>query len=141
MTAEVPFEERRLLGEGIELQADAWGDPSRPPVLLMHGGGQTRHAWGGAARTLAQRGWYAVSIDLRGHGESDWSPDGAYHLDHFVADLRMVATSFETRPILGGASLGGMTAMAAEIHRLMCQRGHGDEDGAAIARLYRDEPI
>jgi 3-hydroxyisobutyrate dehydrogenase len=34
-----------------------------------------------------------------------------------------------------------MTAMAAEIHRLMCQRGHGDEDGAAIARLYRDEPV
>ena len=34
-----------------------------------------------------------------------------------------------------------MTAMAAEIHRLMCQRGHGDEDGTALARLYRDEPI
>ena len=114
MSADVAFEERRLLGEGIELQADAWGDSGNPPVLLMHGGGQTRHAWGGTARTLAQRGWYAVSIDLRGHGESDWSPDGAYHLDHFVADLRAVAASFETRPILVGASLGGMTAMAAE---------------------------
>ena len=119
--ADVPFEEKRLRGAGIDLQADAWGDPAHPPVLLMHGGGQTRHAWGGTARVLAARGWYAVSIDLRGHGESDWSPDGAYHLDHFVADLRAVAAGFSRLPVLVGASLGGMTAMAAE----------GDQPGSA----------
>jgi pimeloyl-ACP methyl ester carboxylesterase len=113
-TAEPRFETRRLPGAGVELQADAWGEPSHPPVLLMHGGGQTRHAWGGTARALAERGWYAVSIDLRGHGESDWSPEGAYYLDHFVADLRVVAAGFSMKPALVGASLGGLTAMAAE---------------------------
>jgi pimeloyl-ACP methyl ester carboxylesterase len=112
--ADVRFEELRLRGAGIELQADAWGDPASPPVLLMHGGGQTRHAWGGTAGVLAAQGWYAVSLDLRGHGESDWSPDGAYHLDHFVDDLRAVSGSLATLPVLVGASLGGMTAMAAE---------------------------
>lgn len=111
---EVPFAELRLRGAGIDLQADAWGDSASPPVLLMHGGGQTRHAWGGTARVLARHAWYAVSIDLRGHGESDWSPDGAYHLDHFVSDLRAVSAGFATLPVLVGASLGGMTAMAAE---------------------------
>ena len=120
-SAEIAFEERRLAGAGVELQADAWGDPADPPVLLMHGGGQTRHAWGGTARVLAVRGWYAVSLDLRGHGESDWSPDGAYHLDHFVSDLRAVSASFREPPVLVGASLGGMTAMAAE----------GEEPGSA----------
>ena len=61
----------RLYGrDGIELAADAYGDPSHPPVLLLHGGGQTRFAWGGTAAQLAADGWYAVSMDLRGHGES-----------------------------------------------------------------------
>lgn len=34
-----------------------------------------------------------------------------------------------------------MTAMATELHRLMAQRGHAEEDGSAVARLYRDEPV
>lgn len=62
--------------EGLRLVADAFGDPKDPPVLFAHGGGQTRHAWGGAARVLAEAGWYAVSLDLRGHGDSAWCPDG-----------------------------------------------------------------
>lgn len=42
--------------EGLRLVADAFGDPKDPPVLFAHGGGQTRHAWGGAARVLAEAG-------------------------------------------------------------------------------------
>ena len=34
---------------GVTLIADAWGDPDADPILFMHGGGQTRHSWGGAA--------------------------------------------------------------------------------------------
>ena len=55
---------------GVTLVADAWGDPDADPVLFMHGGGQTRHSWGGAARLLARRGWRTISVDLRGHGDS-----------------------------------------------------------------------
>ena len=64
---------RRLafhVADGLELAADAHGDPSGRPVLLLHGGGQTRHAWGGTAAALAERGFHAVALDLRGHGES-----------------------------------------------------------------------
>src|SRR5439155_705614 len=46
--------------DGLELVADAHGDPSAPPVLLLHGGGQTRRAWGGTAAALAARGFHAV---------------------------------------------------------------------------------
>jgi non-heme chloroperoxidase len=99
---------------GIPLLADAWGDPEHPPVVLLHGGGQTRHAWGGTASTLAREGWYAVSLDLRGHGESGWAPDGDYSVDAFVRDVRAWVGGFRVRPVLVGASLGGISALLAE---------------------------
>ncbi len=97
--------------ENLKLAADCWGEPADPPVLFMHGGGQTRHSWGGAARRLAEQGWYGVSLDLRGHGESGWSTQGNYQLHHYVADLYRVRERFEAPPVLVGASLGGITAL------------------------------
>jgi pimeloyl-ACP methyl ester carboxylesterase len=107
-------EARRFRGdEGIELVADAWGSPGDPSVLLLHGGGQTRHAWGGTAEALAGAGWYAVSLDLRGHGESAWCPDGHYHFSNFASDAVAVARCFDRPPVLVGASLGGISALLA----------------------------
>lgn len=100
--------------DALRLAADAWGDPSQPPVLLLHGGGQTRFAWGGTARTLAARGWYAISMDLRGHGESAWAPDKDYSVDAFVEDVRCVVESLGRPPVLVGASLGGIASLIAE---------------------------
>ena len=111
------FEPQRIdfpVSDKIVIRADARGDPTRPAVLLAHGGGQTRHAWADTASALAQAGWYAVSIDLRGHGESDWAPDGDYMLAAFANDLRKVAAALPNRPAVVGASLGGMAAMIAE---------------------------
>jgi pimeloyl-ACP methyl ester carboxylesterase len=103
----------RLPTNGIELAADIYGDPEAPPVLLLHGGGQTRHAWGTAAAALAASGRHAVSIDARGHGNSDWSPDGIYGIDRFASDVTALATSFSQPPALIGASLGGLSSMVA----------------------------
>ncbi|HWP64504.1 MAG TPA: alpha/beta fold hydrolase [Candidatus Limnocylindria bacterium] len=93
---------------------DAYGDPAHPPVLLLHGGGQTRHAWGGTAAALAAHGWHAIALDTRGHGDSEWAPDGDYTVDTLAADLRCVVGTLGTRPALVGASLGGITALLAE---------------------------
>ena len=103
----------RLQGDGIELAADIFGDESNPPVLLLHGGGQTRHAWGSAAATLAAAGRCAYSIDLRGHGHSDRSPDGIYGMTRFGADVKAIASSLSAKPALVGASLGGLSSMVA----------------------------
>lgn len=83
-------------------------------ALLLHGGGQTRHSWSHTARVLAQRGWTTIALDARGHGESGWSPSGAYTSDAFVADLRGVVATLPERPALIGASLGGLTSLLAE---------------------------
>jgi len=97
--------------DGIALVAEAWGVPGNPPVILSHGGGQTRHSWGGTAAALAEQGWYAVAYDHRGHGDSAWSPDGLYETAHFALDMACLARSFQQPPAVVGASLGGMAAM------------------------------
>lgn len=97
----------------MTLAAEVGGDPAQPSIVLMHGGGQTRYSWGRAARELVRMGYHVVSLDLRGHGESDWASDGDYSMDAFVADLRAVMASMANPPALVGASLGGITAMLA----------------------------
>ena len=108
---------------GLRLAAEAWGDPAHPPILLSHGGGQTRHSWQGTARSLAARGWYVINYDHRGHGESDWSPDGQYNLAIHAADQRAIARSLDSPPVVVGASLGGLSALLAQ--------------GECDARIYR----
>lgn len=101
------------LAHGMTIAADAYGAPSDPPVLFMHGGGQTRHAWRGTAEALGQLGFYAISIDMRGHGDSSWAEAGEYRVDHYVEDLLGVVEQLSQPPILVGASLGGITGMLA----------------------------
>ncbi len=99
---------------GNRLIANARGDPTAPGVLLLPGGGQTRHAWGGTATALAASGRYALSLDMRGHGESDWvEGERPYGLERFAEDLISVLPHFGGRPALVGASLGGLTALLA----------------------------
>ena len=100
--------------EGIHLVADVWGDDRDWPVLLMHGGGQTRHAWGSTAAALARNGWRAVSLDLRGHGDSEWALNGDYSFTAYSADCLAVIDRLGRPPVLVGASLGGVTALLAE---------------------------
>lgn len=103
----------KLPGAGLSLAADLYGDEADPPVVLLHGGGQTRHAWGGAAAAFAAAGRFAISIDLRGHGHSDWSPDGVYGMTQFADDVHALASSLGRPPALVGASLGGLASLVA----------------------------
>jgi peroxiredoxin len=96
---------------GVRIVADRLGDPGAPAVVFLHGGGQTRHSWGRAATSVAARGWQAVTVDLRGHGESDWPEDGDYRVISFADDVLEILKHLPPRPVLVGASLGGFTAM------------------------------
>jgi len=99
---------------GVRIAGDSWGNPKGPLVLLQHGGGQTRHAWKGAGETLGAAGYYAIAFDARGHGDSDWAPDGRYGQDLMIEDLKCVVAALgNRRPVLVGASMGGGTSLVA----------------------------
>ena len=105
-----------LTRSGIQIQADFWGELNENSVVLLHGGGQTRHSWGSTAAVIASKGWCAISVDLRGHGMSGWAPDGEYGLNGFAEDIDSVIQEIGVSPVLVGASLGGLTGMYLEGH-------------------------
>lgn len=99
--------------DGVELVADECGAEAAPVVVLLHGGGQTRHSWAGAMQSLVENGYRVISFDARGHGDSDWSETGAYSLDDRAADLEAITAGLGRPFALVGASLGGATAIHA----------------------------
>jgi pimeloyl-ACP methyl ester carboxylesterase len=106
---------------GVRLVGERWRPGASQPwagtVLLLHGGGQTRHSWHGTAARLATHGWKAITVDARGHGDSQWAPDGDYTLDAFTGDLCAIVDTLARAPVLIGASLGGMTALVGQGER------------------------
>jgi len=102
------------VGGGLTIVGDAYGPADAPGVILLHGGGQTRHAWGGTAAALGAAGRHAVSCDLRGHGDSGWDPEADYSVDAFARDLCAVARTFPRKPAVVGASLGGLATLIAQ---------------------------
>ncbi len=104
--------------EGNRLVADFYAaENPRGLVLLAHGGGQTRHSWGGTARALAAQGVTAITMDQRGHGDSDWIASEAYDFQAFADDMtcagRQINAQTGFRPAIVGASLGGLAGLFA----------------------------
>nr|WP_299863133.1 alpha/beta hydrolase [uncultured Hoeflea sp.] len=108
------FSGNSLIGDEHQPRGEVHGNP----VVLLHGGGQTRHAWGGAARRIADAGHFAFTIDQRGHGDSAWLEDGSYAFDDYAGDAVAVCNAVAERsgkpPVLVGASLGGISGLMAE---------------------------
>jgi pimeloyl-ACP methyl ester carboxylesterase len=92
-------------------------------VVLLHGGGQTRHSWRRTAERIANDGWEAITYDARGHGDSDWDAGQNYTLDAFVADLLEVVRMQPHPLVFVGASLGGITSLVAAAENPGLARG------------------
>ncbi len=98
---------------GVRLEAEMVGADDDPSVLLVHGAGQTRRVWDSVAEALRQAGRRVISLDLRGHGGSEWPEDGRYDFESMVQDLRSVLAQLSTRPVVVASTLGGWIASAA----------------------------
>jgi pimeloyl-ACP methyl ester carboxylesterase len=98
--------------EGIELHYLEWGDPAGPPIVLLHGGGQSARTWGRVASRLGDR-YRLIALDARGHGDSDWDPAGQYGGQRSREDVRELVAALALDPfVLVGMSMGGMTSLS-----------------------------
>ena len=105
-----PASERITIG-GLQHHYLDWGNPAAPPLVCVHGYTSSADAFNGFARHFRDR-FHIVTLDVRGHGESAWSPDGAYTYRDQAGDL----AAFVDRLGLGqfillGTSMGGIIAM------------------------------
>ena len=99
----------------LTLVADEWnrgaGDPDRPTILMLHGGGQNRFSWKNTGQILADRGLHVIALDARGHGDSDRAPNAEYNVEAFARDAAGVIGQIGRAVVLIGASMGGLTGI------------------------------
>ncbi len=101
---------KNYVSQGLTLHYLDWGNQSAPPLLLVHGMWDHARSWDWLARVL-RSDWHVIAPDLRGHGDSEWSPDGAYHSPYYLLDfvdlidtlgyeqISIVAHSFGGNPV------------------------------------------
>ncbi len=106
--------------DGHRLAASRYAPRAGAPrfvALLLHGGGQTRHAWDATGARLADAGALAIAVDQRGHGDSAWHGAGAYANFDYAADARFLARQIGAdegaKPVAIGASMGGVASLLA----------------------------
>ncbi len=108
---------------GLRVHFLDWGGAGQAPLLLLHGSAQTAHSWDEVAPDLA-RDHHVIALDQRGHGDTDWAPDGAYRREDFVDDVGVFLDhNGWGRVALMGLSMGGLNALAFTAERP--ERVHG----------------
>ena len=102
--------ERFVVANGLRFHYLEWGDRAKPTILLLHGFAQTCHSWDFVSLSLADR-FHVIALDQRGHGDSEWAPDGDYSPESQQRDINAIVEALGLNDlILMGLSMGGRNA-------------------------------
>ncbi len=97
---------------GLKFHYLDWGNPDNPPLVLLHGVGQTCHTWDLFAAAMSPH-FHVMAFDQRGHGDTDWAPDKDYSRKTMVKDAEAFTTALGLdRFFLTGMSMGGANSLA-----------------------------
>ena len=106
-TEENEPEDRSVNANGLNFHYLEWGDPANPTVFMLHGVSQQAHSWDFVSLALSPA-YHVIALDQRGHGDTDWAPDGDYSIDAMQADLDGVIDALGLDDFnLMGHSMGG----------------------------------
>ncbi len=109
-STEVVPEDEFVEANGLRMHYLDWGNPSKPDMLLLHGFAQTCHSWDFVALAFSDR-FHVVTLDQRGHGDTDWAPDGDYSPETQQQDIHaFVQAAGLTDLVIMGLSMGGRNA-------------------------------
>jgi len=120
-----------FFSQRLRLHFVDWGNPSAPPLLLVHGGRDHCRNWDAVALALRDD-WHVIAPDLRGHGDSEWSAEGSYTMNGYVYDLAQLIHQQNLAPVtILAHSLGGNIALRYtgiypdSVRRLVAMEGLG----------------
>jgi len=110
MTAQ--FTDRFVNANGLKFHYLDWGSPEKPPLVLLHGVGQTCHTWDLFAAAMSPH-FHVMAFDQRGHGDTDWAPDKDYSRKTMVSDVAAFTQALGLpRFFLTGMSMGGANSLS-----------------------------
>ena len=91
---------------GVDVHLLEWSREG-VPMLLLHGFGNEAHIWDDFAPMVAPY-YRTLAMDHRGHGRSDWDPEGVYDVASLADDVETVTAQLGIeRLVLVAHSLGG----------------------------------
>ena len=97
---------------GLRFHYLDWGNPTNPPLVLLHGVGQTCHTWDLFAAAMSPH-FHVMAFDQRGHGDTDWAADKDYSRRSMVKDVEGFTTALGlNRFFLTGMSMGGANSLS-----------------------------
>jgi pimeloyl-ACP methyl ester carboxylesterase len=123
-SAQIPAgADRMATANGLRLHYLEWGDPAKPPMILLHGIARHAHTFDHVAPAFA-RDHHVIALDMRGHGDSAWSPEGAYLVQDYVRDLEALVAALRLRrlTLLGNSTGGRVVQVFAGLHPDLVER-------------------
>jgi pimeloyl-ACP methyl ester carboxylesterase len=102
---------RYYRSQGLRLHFTDWGNPSAPPLLLIHGSLDHSRSWDHLARALKSK-FHVIAPDLRGHGDSDWATGSSYsQADHVYDLICLLKSAALDKVTIVSHSMGGMVGL------------------------------
>src|ERR1700687_4436456 len=135
MTPATTYADRYLTVNGLRLHYLDWGDPAKPAMILLHGIARHAHTFDHIAPEFA-RDHRVIALDMRGHGDSAWSSQGAYLVEDHVADLEAVIRELGLARVtlLGNSTGGRVVQVYAGLHPRRVDRLVVEDVGPGRAR-------
>jgi pimeloyl-ACP methyl ester carboxylesterase len=122
-TSQTPYADRYATVNGLRLHYLDWGASAKPALILLHGIARHAHTFDHLASNLA-RDYHVIALDMRGHGDSAWSPEGAYLVEDYVKDLEGLVGQLGLRKLtlLGNSTGGRVVQVFAGLHPDLVER-------------------
>jgi pimeloyl-ACP methyl ester carboxylesterase len=139
MTPATTYADRTLTVNGLRLHYLDWGAPAKPAMILLHGIARHAHTFDHIAPEFV-RDYHVIALDMRGHGDSAWSPEGAYLVEDHARDLAGVVRELGLARVtlLGNSTGGRVVQVYAGLHPDMVDRLIVEDVGPERPRSIAD---
>ena len=111
------YQDKFITLNGLRIHYLDWGSDGKTPFIMLHGISRVAHQFDHIAPDF-RNDYHVMAIDMRGHGDSAWSPKGAYLVEDYVKDLEAFVEQLKLRNLvlLGNSTGGRVVQVYAGLH-------------------------
>src|SRR4051812_24581362 len=91
--------EREITVNNVKIHYLEWGTPDKPPLILLHGIARVAHSFDHLAPHFSNN-YRVIAIDMRGHGDSAWDPQGSYMVEDYTKDIAAIIAELKLKNLV-----------------------------------------